>query len=246
MKFATRAIHAGQEPDPVTGAVMPPIFQTAIFAQQGLGEQKGFVYSRVGNPARRALEECLASLENGKYGLAFASAMAAESAALGLLSTGDHIVSCDDLYGDTYLIFKRAMRRYQIETSYVSARSIAEYEQTLRPTTRMIWLETLTNPMLQLVDIQAVAEIAHRHNALLVVDNTFASPSFQQPLSLGADIVIESTTKYLSGHSDVIGGAMVTNNEKLSRSLKSQQILAGAVPSPFDAWLTRSLLPSRS
>jgi cystathionine gamma-lyase len=191
MKFATKAIRAGQEPDPSTGAVMPPIFQTSTFAQQGLGEHKGFVYSRVGNPTQRALEECLASLENGKYGLAFASGMAAESAVLGLLSAGDHIVACDDLYGDTYRIFERAMRRYQIETSYVSAGSIADYEQALRPTTRMIWLETPTNSLLHLVDIQAVAEIAHRHNLLLVVDNTFASPYFQQPLSLGADIVVE-------------------------------------------------------
>ncbi len=212
MKFATRAIHAGQEPDPATGAVMPPIYQTSTFTQAGLGEQKSFVYSRVDNPTRHALEECLASLENGTYALAFASAMAAESAVMGLLSAGDHIVACDDLYGDTYRIFERAQRRYQIETSYVSARSIADYEHALRPTTRMIWLETPTNPLLH-------------------------SPYFQQPLSLGADIVIESTTKYLSGHSDVIGGAAVTNNEKLSRALKSQQILAGAVPGPFDAWL---------
>lgn len=238
MKFATKAICAGQEPDPSTGAIMPPIFQTAPFAQQGLGEHQGFVYSRVDNPTRRALEECLASLENGKYGLAFASGMAAESAALGLLSAGDHIVSCDDLYGDTYRIFERAMRRYHIETSYVSAGSIADYEQALRPTTRMIWLETPTNPLLHLVDIQAVAEIAHHHNLLLVVDNTFASPYLQQPLSLGADIVVHSTTKYLNGHSDVVGGALVINNEKLYRALKSQQILAGAVPGPFDAWLT--------
>jgi cystathionine gamma-lyase len=238
MKFATKVIHAGQQPDPTTGAVIPPIFQTALFAQQGLGEQKGYVYSRVSNPTQRMLEECLASLENGKYGLAFASGMAAENAVLGLLSAGDHIVSCDDIYGDTYRLFDRALRRYQIETSYVSARSIADYEQAVRPTTRMIWLETPTNPLLHLVDIQAVAEIAHRHNLLLVVDNTFASPYFQQPLRLGADIVVHSTTKYLNGHSDAIGGAVVINNEKLSRSLKSQQILAGAIPGPFEAWLT--------
>ena len=237
MKFATRAIHAGQEPDPATGAVMPPIYQTSTFAQPGLGEQKSFVYSRVDNPTRHALEACLASLENGTYALAFASGMAAESAVLGLLRAGDHLVACDDLYGDTYRIFERAQRRYQIETSYVSARSTADYERALRPTTRMIWLETPTNPLLHLVDIQAVAQIAHHHKLLLVVDNTFAGPYFQQPLSLGADIVIESTTKYLSGHSDVLGGAAITNNEKLARALKSQQILAGAVPSPFDAWL---------
>jgi cystathionine gamma-lyase len=237
MKFATRAIHAGQEPDPATGAVMPPIYPTSTFAQPGLGKQKSFVYSRVDNPTRHMLEACLASLENGTYALAFASGMAAESAILGLLSAGDHLVACDDLYGDTYRLFERAQRRYQIETSYVSARSIADYERALRPATRMIWLETPTNPLLHLVDIQAIAQIAHHHQLLLVVDNTFASPYFQQPLSLGADIVIESTTKYLSGHSDVLGGAAITNNEKLARALKSQQILAGAVPGPFDAWL---------
>src|SRR5215469_999088 len=205
MKFATRAIHAGQEPDPSTGAVMTPIFQTSTYAQAGLGEHKGYEYSRSGNPTRTALEACIAALEDGQYGLAFASGMAAESAILSLLSAGDHIVSCDDLYGGTYRIFERVMCRYNVETSYVPADSLAAYEQAILPNTKMIWLETPTNPLLRLVDIQAIAEIGHRYKLLVIVDNTFASPYFQQPLKLGADVVVHSTTKYLNGHSDVIG-----------------------------------------
>ncbi len=238
MKFATRAIHAGQEPDPSTGAVITPIFQTSTYAQAGLGEHKGFEYSRTGNPTRSALEACMAAIENGQYGLAFASGMAAETAILSLLSAGDHIISCDDLYGGTYRIFERVMRRYNVETSYVPAGSLAEYEKAIRPNTKMIWLETPTNPLLRLVDIRAIAEIAHRHNALVVVDNTFASPYFQQPLKLGADIVVHSTTKYINGHSDVIGGALVLNDEEVYEAIKFYQNAAGGVPSPFDSWLT--------
>ncbi len=238
MKFSTKAIHAGQEPDPSTGAIMTPIFQTATYAQAGLGEHKGFEYSRTQNPTRNALQECMAALEDGRYGLAFASGMAAETAILSLLSAGDHIVSCDDLYGGSYRIFERVMRRYNVETTYVATGNIAAYEQAIRPNTKMIWLETPTNPLLRLVDIQAVAEIAHRHHLLVVVDNTFASPYFQQPLKLGADIVVHSTTKYLNGHSDVIGGALVLNNEEVSQALQFYQNAAGGVPSPFDAWLT--------
>lgn len=238
MKFATKTIHAGQEPDPSTGAVMTPIFQTATYAQAGLGEHKGFEYSRTANPTRTALEACIAALEDGKYGLAFASGMAAESAILSLLSAGDHIVSCDDLYGGTYRIFERVMRRYNVETSYVPAHSLAAYEQAIRPNTKMIWLETPTNPLLRLADIQAIAEIGHRHKLLVVVDNTFASPYFQQPLKLGADIVVHSTTKYLNGHSDVIGGALVLNDEEMYEAIKFYQNAAGGVPSPFDSWLT--------
>ncbi len=238
MKFSTRAIHAGQEPDPSTGAIMTPIFQTSTYAQTGVGEYKGFEYSRTGNPTRTALEACLAALENGQYGLAFASGMAAESAVLSLLSAGEHMISCDDLYGGSYRIFERIMRRYNVETSYVTANNIGDYERAIRPKTRLIWLETPTNPLLTLVDIQAVAEIAHRHNLLVAVDNTFSSPYIQQPLSLGADIVVYSTTKYLNGHSDVIGGAVVTNNEGAYQSIKFYQNAAGGVPGPFDAWLT--------
>jgi O-succinylhomoserine (thiol)-lyase len=238
MKFATRAIHAGQEPDPSTGAIMTPIFQTSTYAQTGLGEHKGYEYTRSHNPTRTALEQCIASLEEGKYGLAFASGMAAEQAILSLLSSGDHIVSCDDLYGGTYRIFERVMRRYHVDTTYVTAGNLAEYEQAIRPNTKLIWLETPTNPLLRLIDIQAVADIAHRHNLLVVVDNTFASPYFQQPLKLGADIVVHSTTKYINGHSDVIGGALVLNDEEVYQSLKFYENAAGGVPSPFDSWLT--------
>ncbi len=238
MKFSTRAIHAGQEPDPSTGALMTPIFQTSTYAQTGLGGHKGYEYARTGNPTRTALEECLASLENGKHGLAFASGLAAEQAVLSLLNAGEHMVSCDDLYGGTYRIFERIMRRYNVETSYVTANAVGEYEQAIRPNTRLIWLETPTNPLLQLADIRAVAEIAHKHNILLVVDNTFSSPYFQQPLELGADIVLHSTTKYINGHSDVIGGAMITNDDEIYQAIKFHQNAAGAVPGPFDTWLT--------
>ena len=238
MKFATKAIHAGQEPDPSTGAIMTPIFQTATYAQAGLGENKGFEYSRTSNPTRSVLEACMAALEDGKYGLAFASGMAAESAILSLLSAGDHIVSCDDLYGGTYRIFERVMRRYTVETSYVPAGDLDAYEKAIRPNTKMVWLETPTNPLLRLVDIRAIAEIAHRHKLLVVVDNTFASPYFQQPLKLGADIVVHSTTKYINGHSDVVGGALVLNDEEVYEAIKFYQNAAGGVPSPFDAWLT--------
>jgi cystathionine gamma-lyase len=238
MKFSTRAIRAGQEPDPSTGAIMTPIYQTSTYAQTGIGEHKGFEYARTSNPTRTALETCIASLENGKYGLAFASGLAAEQAILSLLSSGDHIIACDDLYGGTYRIFERIMRRYQVETSYVTASIVNDYEKAIRPNTKLIWLETPTNPLLSLVDIQAIATIAHRHHVLLVVDNTFSSPYFQQPLALGADIVIHSTTKYINGHSDVIGGAIVVNNDEVYEALKFYQNAAGGVPGPFDVWLT--------
>lgn len=238
MKFSTRAIHAGQEPDPSTGAIMTPIFQTSTFAQAGIGDHKGFEYARTGNPTRNALEACIAALENGQYGLAFASGMAAENAVLSLLSTGDHMIACDDLYGGSYRIFEKVMRRYNVETSYVTASNVADYAKAIRPNSKLIWLETPTNPLLRLIDIKAVAEIAHQHNLLLVVDNTFASPYFQQPLDLGADIMVHSTTKYINGHSDVIGGVLVMNNQEVYESLKFFQNAAGGVPGPFDAWLT--------
>ncbi|MBA2681344.1 MAG: cystathionine gamma-synthase [Ktedonobacteraceae bacterium] len=238
MKFSTRAIHAGQEPDPSTGALMTPIFQTSTYAQTGLGGHKGYEYARTGNPTRTALEECLASLENGKHGLAFASGLAAEQAILSLLNAGEHLVSCDDLYGGTYRMFERILRRYNVDTSYVTANNVSEYEQAIQPNTRLIWLETPTNPLLQLADIRAIAEIAHKHNILLVVDNTFSSPYFQQPLELGADIVLHSTTKYINGHSDVIGGAVITNDDEIYQAIKFHQNAAGAVPGPFDVWLT--------
>ncbi|MBV9614128.1 MAG: aminotransferase class I/II-fold pyridoxal phosphate-dependent enzyme, partial [Ktedonobacteraceae bacterium] len=215
MKFATKTIHAGQEPDPSTGAIMTPIYQTSTYVQAGIGEHKGYEYARSGNPTRTALESCLAELENGRYGLSFASGLAAESTVLSLLNPGDHIVSCDDLYGGTYRLFEQIVGRYNITTDYVQVGDTASYEKAIRPETRMIWLETPTNPLLRLADIQAVAQIAHRHNVLLVVDNTFATPYFQQTLALGADIVIHSTTKYINGHSDLIGGAVILNDDAL-------------------------------
>jgi len=239
MKFATRAIHAGQEPDPSTGAVMTPIFQTSTYAQAGLGENKGYEYSRSGNPTRTALESCLAALENGQYGLAFASGLAAENAVLSLLSAGDHLISCDDLYGGTYRLFERVLKRYNVEASYLSASAgIEAYEKAIRPNTKMLWLETPTNPLLTLVDIRALAEMAHRHKLIVVVDNTFASPYFQQPLELGADVVVHSTTKYINGHSDVVGGALIMNDPALHEAIKFFQNAAGGVPGPFDSWLT--------
>src|SRR5258706_4846573 len=180
----------------------------------------------------------MAALEGGTYGLAFASGMAAEQAILSLLSAGDHIVSCDDLYGGSYRIFERVMRRYHVDTTYVTASNLAEYEQAIRPNTKLIWLETPTNPLLRLIDIQAVAAIAHRNNILVVVDNTFSTPYFQQPLKLGADIVVHSTTKYINGHSDLVGGALITSDEEVYQSLKFQQNAIGGIPGPFDAWLT--------
>jgi cystathionine gamma-lyase len=239
MNFATRAIHAGQEADSSTGAVVTPIFQTSTYAQSGLGENKGYEYSRSGNPTRTALETCMASIEHGQHGLAFASGLAAENTILSLLKTGDHLISCDDLYGGTYRLFEQVMGRYEISASYVSAgASVEAYEQAIRPNTKMLWLETPTNPLLALVDIQAVAEMAHRHNLIVVVDNTFASPYLQQPLLLGADIVVHSTTKYINGHSDVIGGALVVNDQALYEALKFHQNAAGGVPGPVDVWLT--------
>jgi cystathionine beta-lyase/cystathionine gamma-synthase len=217
---------------------MTPIYQTSTYAQTGIGEHKGYEYARTSNPTRTALETCIASLENGKYGLAFASGLAAEQAILSLLSSGDHMIACDDLYGGTYRIFERIMRRYQVETSYVPASTVYDYEKAIRPNTKLIWLETPTNPLLRLVDIQAIAAIAHRHHVLLVVDNTFSSPYFQQPLALGADIVVHSTTKYINGHSDVIGGAIVMNDDEVYEALKFYQNAAGGVPGPFDVWLT--------
>jgi cystathionine gamma-lyase len=236
-KFATRAIHAGQAPDPSTGATMTPIFQTSTYTQAGLEDHKGFEYSRTGNPTRAALEDCLAALENATYGLAFGSGMAAESAILSLLRPGDHVIAGDDLYGGTYRLFERVLRPMGLEFSYVSARDVSAYAAAIRPETKMIWVETPTNPLLTLVDIAAIARIAREHDALLVVDNTFASPALQQPLDLGAHIVVHSTTKYLNGHSDVVGGAILTSDEKLYSEMKFYQNAAGGVPSPFDSWL---------
>jgi cystathionine gamma-lyase len=237
MEFATRAIHAGQEADPTTGATIPPIYQTSTYTQAGLGDNRGYEYSRTGNPTRTALEECLASLENARFGLAFGSGMAASSAVLSILRPGDHVIAGDDLYGGTYRIFERVLRPTGITFDYVPARDIAAYEAALRPETRMIWAETPTNPLLTLVDIAALARITGPRGITLVVDNTFATPVLQRPLDLGADVVVHSTTKYLNGHSDVVGGAVLTSDERLFTDIKFYQNAAGGVPSPFDSWL---------
>ena len=238
MHFATRAIHAGQEPDPATGATMTPIFATSTYTQQGLEQHKGYEYSRTGNPTRAALEANLASLENATHGLAFASGMAAESAVLSLLRPGDSVVAGDDLYGGSYRVFEKVLRPMGVAFDYVPARDIAAYERAIKPSTKLIWVETPTNPLLTVVDIAAVAKIAHKQGILLVVDNTFATPYLQQPLALGADIVVHSTTKYINGHSDVVGGAVLTSNGAVYEKVKFYQNAAGGVPGPFDAWLT--------
>ncbi len=237
MEFATRAIHAGQNPDPATGATITPIFQTSTYTQDGLEGHKGYEYSRTQNPTRTALETCLAALEEGSYGLAFASGMAATSATLSLFNPGDHIVACDDLYGGTYRIFERVLRKAGLDFTYVPASDTSAYQKAFRPNTRAIWVETPTNPLLSLVDLAAVADIARAHQARLIVDNTFASPYLQQPLKLGASIVIHSTTKYINGHSDIIGGAVITSDEETYQAIKFYQNAAGGVPGPFDAWL---------
>jgi cystathionine gamma-lyase len=237
MEFATRAIHAGQEADPTTGATITPIYQTSTYTQQGLGDNKGFEYSRTGNPTRAALEACLAALENARFGLAFGSGMAATSAVLSTLRPGQHVIAGDDLYGGTYRIFERVLRPMGVDFTYVPAREIEAYRGAVRPETVMIWAETPTNPLLSLVDIEALAILAREQSLTLVVDNTFATPYLQRPLDMGATVVVHSTTKYLNGHSDVVGGAVLTSDEQLYTDIKFYQNAAGGVPSPFDSWL---------
>jgi len=237
MQFATRAIHAGQEADPATGATVVPIYQTATYTQEGIGRNKGYEYARTANPTRAALEACLASLEGARFGLAFGSGMAAETAVMHLAACGDHIVAAEDLYGGTYRLFEQVGRRCGIDFTYVDASNPEAIRMALRPSTRLVWVETPTNPLVRLVNITAAAEAAHSGGALLVVDNTFLSPALQNPLSLGADIVVHSTTKYLGGHSDVVGGAALTHSEDLWSALKRFENTAGGIPGPFDCWL---------
>jgi cystathionine gamma-lyase len=237
MKFATRAIHAGQDPDPTTGATIVPIYQTSTYTQTRVGEHKGFDYSRTINPTRLALERQLASLEGARFASAFASGMAATSAVLGLLGTGDHVVVSDDLYGGTYRLFARVLERYGITFEYVDMSDPAAVRAAVTPATKLFWVETPTNPLLRIVDIAAIASL-RRPEQLLVVDNTFATPYFQQPLALGAQIVVHSTTKYIGGHSDVVGGVAITDDPELHERIKFQQNAVGGVPGPTDAWLT--------
>lgn len=238
--FATRAIHAGQEPDPTTGSVIVPIHATSTYAQDGVGgTRSGFEYSRTGNPTRTALEECLAALENGGYGRSFASGMAASDVLLrSVLRPGDHLVIPDDAYGGTFRLVDKVLSQWGIEHTPAPVSDVDAVRAAMRPTTKVVWCETPTNPLLNIADIAALAGVAHDGGARLVVDNTFASPYLQQPLELGADVVLHSTTKYLGGHSDVVGGALVTSEKELDEKFGFLQNAAGAVPGPFDAWLT--------
>lgn len=238
--FATRAIHAGQEPDPTTGAIIPPIYQASTHVQDGIGGfREGYEYNRAGNPTRSSLETQLAALEGGTSALSFSSGLAAEDALLrGILRPGDHVLLGNDVYGGTYRLLTKVLAPWGIETTTVELQDADAIRAALRPETRIVWLETPSNPLLKIVDIAVVAEIAHAAGAVLVVDNTFASPALQQPLALGADIVVHSTTKYLGGHSDVLGGAVVLGDDRFEEAVRFQQFAVGAVSAPLDAWLT--------
>ena len=237
MKFSSKAIHAGQEPDPTTGAVTVPIYQTSTYAQEGLGKHKGFEYARTQNPTRLALERNLAALEGGSACFAFASGMAATNAVMTLLKAGDHVIVSDNTYGGTFRLFDKVLRNFGLVFSYVDAREPSNVEEAARAETRMVFIETPTNPVMSLVDIRAVSEITRRRGIRLVVDNTFMSPFFQRPLELGGDIVVHSTTKYLNGHSDSIGGAVILNDEEDIARMAFIQNAAGAILSPMDSWL---------
>jgi cystathionine beta-lyase/cystathionine gamma-synthase len=238
MKFSTKAIRQGQEPDPTTGSIIVPIYQTANFVFDAVGQPRGYEYSRSANPTRTALERCLASLEEARFGLAFSSGMAAEDAVLSTLRPGDHVVASENLYGGTFRLFEQVWGPRQVTFTYVDGADPQTFERAIRPNTKLVWVETPANPLLQLVDLRAVAEVSHAAGVPLVVDNTFASPYFQRPLTLGASVVVHSTTKYVSGHSDVIGGAVLTSDEKLYEAIKFHQNAVGAVPGPQDCWLS--------
>jgi cystathionine gamma-lyase len=235
--FATRSIHAGQDADPATGATVVPIYATSTYTQTAPGQHKGYEYSRSGNPTRTALETCLASLEGGECGLAFASGLAATTAVLSTLRPGDEVVAAADLYGGTYRLMERVFKPWRLVTRYTDDPSPAGFAKIMGKATKMVWIESPTNPLLQILDIAAIADVTHKAGAILAVDNTFASPYLQQPLRLGADIVVHSTTKYLGGHSDVIGGAVIGRRELLD-PIAFYQNSAGGVPGPFDAYLT--------
>jgi cystathionine gamma-synthase len=237
--FETRAIHAGQAADPQTGAVTVPIYQTSTYAQDAVGQHKGYEYSRTHNPTRTALEECIASLEGGanSYGLAFASGMAAINTLMYSCKPGDHVVLSDDVYGGTYRLFARVLSAYGIEYDLADLTDLERAAGKFRSTTKMVWLETPTNPWLKVIDIREVADMAHNAGSKLIVDNTFASPYLQRPLELGADVVVHSATKYLGGHSDVVLGLLVTKDKELRDLVAFHQNAAGATPGPFDCWL---------
>lgn len=237
MGFSTDAIHAGQIPDPTTGAVITPIYQTSTYAQHELGKSTGFEYARTHNLTRQALEKNIATLEKGKYGIAFASGLAATHALMSLVKSGDHIVISNNVYGGTYRLYEMNMKNYGLDYSWVDSTDLKNVENAMRPNTKMIYVETPTNPMLNLTDLKGVVEIAKKNNLISVCDNTFMSPYFQNPLTFGIDIVLHSTTKYLNGHSDIIGGMLITSDEKIHERIRYIQNAAGGVPSPFDCWL---------
>ena len=237
MRFSTRAIHAGQHPDPATGSVTTPVYFTSTFQQPGPGREGKYVYSRTANPTRTALEECLASLEEGRFGLAFSSGLAATTTVLMLLRKGDHVIAGDDIYGGTYRLFEQVLRNYGLQFTYVDPQEPGNVEKAIRKNTRLVWIETPTNPLMRIVDIRKISRISGRAKALLVVDNTFMSPYLQNPLKHGADIVVQSTTKYIGGHSDLVGGATVADDRKVQDRLKFLQNAVGAVPGPMDCFL---------
>src|SRR5687768_11356056 len=241
MKFETLAIHAGQEPDPNNGAVMTPVYLTATYMQDGVAKpRQGYEYSRTQNPTRKALQDCLAALEGGNYGLAFASGLAATDTVLRLLNADSHVLAGNDVYGGTFRLFDKVLRRFKLDFTFADTTDPESVAEALTPSTRLVWLESPTNPYLRITDIRAVAEIVHAHenNPILVVDNTFATPYLQRPLELGADLVVHSVTKYLGGHSDVIGGAIATNSKELNDRIRFVQNAVGGVPGPMDAYLT--------
>ena len=237
LKFNSKAIHGGQKPDAAYGAVMPPIYQTSTYAQTTPGGHKGYAYSRSANPTRSALENSLASIENGAYGLAFASGIAAMDAVIKLLSPGDEVVSTNDLYGGTYRLFKKIFEKFGIKFNFVDMQNAATIESAITENTKLIWVETPTNPMMNIIDIKAVAQLAKKHEVLMAVDNTFATPYLQTPLDLGADIVMHSATKYLGGHSDVVAGALIVKDKKLADELYFIQNASGAICGPMDSFL---------
>ncbi|WP_421828047.1 cystathionine gamma-synthase [Larkinella sp.] len=237
MKFATKAIHAGIEPDPTTGAIMTPIYQTSTYVQESPGKHKGYEYARTQNPTRTVLQNNLAALENGKHGICYASGLAATDAILKLFKPGDEIIASNDLYGGTYRIMVRVFQEYGIKFTFIGLDNPSALETAITPQTKMVWIETPTNPLLRIVDIQAIAAITKAKNTLLVVDNTFASPYLQNPLDQGADIVLHSVTKYLGGHSDTVMGAIILNDDEIAKRLEFIQNACGAVPGPQDCFL---------
>ena len=235
--FGTKAIHAGQAPDPLTGAVMTPIYQTSTFAQKSPGNHTGYEYARTDNPTRTAYQECVAALENGKHALAFSSGLASIDTICHILKSGDHVICSDDVYGGTYRLFDKVLTRFNLEFTFMDLSDVAAVEKAIKPNTKMLWIESPTNPMLKIFDIQALTTMARSKNVLSVVDNTFMSSYFQRPLDLGADLVMHSITKYMNGHSDVVGGILIMNSSKLHEELKYLQNAVGAVPGPQDCFL---------